>query len=327
MGRDTVIGARVRDSQKITTDRASPISAVVIPCAGKKRIRPNNASTAVSVRRGPQSAVEKAWLETISSLPAEVEAGALYSSRSFGLARETARGYGAALFIISAGLGFLPGERRIPVYGLTVSGRGPESAAVRTEGQFTRAAWWDAVARGPYSVDIATCLDGPEDGLVLLALTQPYAEMIGSAFATAVEGAEHRVRIFGRGIGALLPTKLAESIMPYDDRLDVLIPGTRTDFSHRALRHFAHNVANSEGGVLQHRQLVLSAMDGVVAPARPKRPRVPDDAIIARIHEHLKTTTGIGRTLRRLRDFDAIACEQSRFTRLYRIAARQGAQA
>lgn len=301
----------------------SPISAIIVPCSGKKRISPPNYATAVSLPRGIQTALQCAWVAKVKALPSSVDAAALYSGRSFGLGRETACRFDARLFVISAGLGFVPGERQVPVYGLTISGNGPESVAARVVGRFHPEAWWQAVAAGPYSVDAKECLDSQRQGLVLVALTRPYAKMFGDALAAAIGEAPHRLRIFGRGVTEKLPPRIAQYVMPYDDRLDTLLPGTCTDFSHRALSHFANNIACRAGMAADHHRLVSAALDIASPPPRPERPRRSDGEIIARIQAHLKTGTGIQRTLRRLRDQDAIACEQGRFTRLYRMALDQ----
>lgn len=302
----------------------SPIAAIIVPCSGKKRISPPDDATAVSLTRGVQTVLQSAWAAKVKALPSSVDAAALYSGRSFGLGRETARRFDARLFVISAGLGFVPGERRIPVYGMTISGKGPESVAARVVGRFDPESWWQAVAAGPYSVGAKECLDSEREGLVLVALTRPYAKMFGGALATAIGEAPHRLRIFGRGVAETLPARIAPFVMPYDDRLDTLLPGTCTDFSHRALSHFANNIASRAGAAADHRQMVAAALGRVSAPPRPERPRRSDGEIIARIQAHLKTGAGIRNTLRRLRDQDAIACEQGRFTRLYRMALDQG---
>jgi len=320
---DTVIVAQAQNMQNDRSCGKSPIAAVIVPCSGKKRISPPEDATAVSLPRDVQTVLQSAWAARVEALSSSVDAAALYSGRSFGLGRETALRFDARLFVISAGLGFVPGERRIPVYGLTISGKGPESVAAKVVGRFDPQSWWQAVSTGPYSVGAKECLDSGREGLVLVALTRPYAEMFGRALATAIGEATHRLRIFGRGVSDMLPAQIAPFVMPYDDRLDTLLPGTCTDYSHRALSHFANNIASRVGTAADHRRLVAAALGSISAPSRPERPRKSDGEIIARIQTYLKTGAGIGRTLRQLRDQDAIACEQSRFTRLYRMALEQ----
>lgn len=312
--------------QQIDHESGSPISAIIIPCAGKKKVKPEPRATALILPRASQRELETAWIKLLCELRPIAEASRLYGGRSFGLGRDAADRFRARLYVVSAGLGFVPGERPVPAYGLTVSRRGPDSVAARALGGFDPAAWWRAVASGPYSTSVDKSLADSGAGLVLVAFTKPYAEMFGAALAGALGGATERVRLFGRGLSGHVPAALERLVMPYDDRLDVLLPGTRTDFSVRALSHFANNYAANVGTYAEHHEAVSAAMARVARPPRAERPRLPDDAIIALIQEHLKTTSGIGRTLRRLRDQDAIACEQARFTRLYRIAAGQEAR-
>jgi hypothetical protein len=50
-----------------------------------------------------------------------------------------------------------------------------------------------------------------------------------------------------------------------------------------------------------------------------------DFEILAIIERYLPETTGVGRLLRVLRDEEHVACEQARFSRLYRIAIERSA--
>lgn len=293
---------------------------MLIPCGGKKKAQPDAGAIAASLPYAGQAVLEKAWLAKVGQLPLESEAGSLYGGRGFALGREVALRFGARLFVISAGLGLLEADRKVPLYGMTVSGRGPESIVARADGPFDPSRWWEAVSGSAYSAELGACLAGPGRGRVLIALTRPYACMFGPALARAVVGIEDRVRIFGRGLTGVLPAGLLPLVMPYDDGLDAIIPGTRADFSQRALSHFANEISPAGSGLPQDLRAVAFAMSVVTAPARPKRPRASDEEVVARIRAHLPAAGGIGETLHRLRKVDFVACEQKRFTRLYHFA-------
>ncbi|QYU69738.1 hypothetical protein J4558_06300 [Leptolyngbya sp. 15MV] len=231
---------------------------------------------------------------------------------------------GAPLYIISAGLGLVPSQLTVPAYGLTVGGRGPDAISSRVRGSFDVGAWWASVERGPYSVPLLSIFD--RAGLVLGALTQPYAKMLAPCLDALSDELLARVRLFGAGLSTILPLRLRPALMPYDVRLQALLPGTQADFPQRALSHFVASVAHSRpaGGPGEHQQAVLAALSEARVPTRLKRPRLSDSEMLKVITAKLGNgSRGIQRTLRALRDEDKIACEQARFSRLYRLALEQ----
>ncbi|USU10679.1 hypothetical protein NF701_08780 [Sphingomonadaceae bacterium OTU29THOMA1] len=271
--------------------------------------------------------VETAWIAVAAGLAAHKAASELYGGRGFGLAREAAAQASAELYVISAGLGLVHSARDIPSYGVTVSDRGDQAIARRVAGRFDPSSWWAAVSRTPYSESLQD-VAARHRGLLLIALTAPYAAMIGSELGALQHEALARIRLFGHGIEAVLPRHLAGSVMPYDARLNAAVPGTRTDFAQRALRHFCQHVAiDGSLDTEQSAHAVQSLLAGHVAPTARVRPRRSDEEIVAIISEHLERTTGIGRILRLVRDSDGLACEQARFSRLYELASAQRARA
>src|SRR5271157_5074534 len=103
------------------------ISVVIIPCSKSKVIHPASEAFALSLSRAEQRCVEKEWLERLHSLPLVVVAGGLYAGRGFAYGLRAAVAAGARLYIVSAGLGLVAADCRVPTYGITVSGSGEES--------------------------------------------------------------------------------------------------------------------------------------------------------------------------------------------------------
>lgn len=305
-------------------DIPSNVAAIVVPCSARKTIRPSDAQMAITVPPGRQNEVVDAWVAIIEDAAAVTPASSLYCGRNIHLARAASSSSKAPLWIISAGLGLVASDTDIPAYGLTVSGGGEESIRRRIAGRFDAEAWWSRIAGGPFSQAFANLLDRP--GHILVALTQPYARMVAGDLAATFAGQIDRLRLFGAGLSAELPANLHAAIMPYDERLDAILPGTRSDFAVRGLAHFVSQIPVSASSGADH-AAVVGMMAGAQAPVRFKRPRLSDDRIVERIREHLQTTRGIGKVLRRLRDEDEIACEQGRFTRLYKIASMEGVPA
>ena len=299
----------------------APVAAVITICTHRKRAAPSSAGTAVSLPIGAQEAVQSAWVERLRALPANTEASKLYAGRGFGLATQSAELVKSKLYILSAGLGLVPSDRKVPAYGLTVSGGHAESIAARVTGGLDISAWFSALRSGPYSDQWADAL-GRGSGRVLVALTRPYAAMVGESLSALEPQVLARLRIFGASLGNALPERLHPALAPYDDRLDAVFPGTRADFAQRAMLHFARHIVHAHDA--QDRDsdyaAVDAALDGIPAPARLRRPRRTDEEILHLISARLRSQPGIARILRALRDEEGIACEQSRFGRLYRIA-------
>ena len=164
-------------------------------------------------------------------------------------------------------------------------------------------------------------------GVVLIALTHPYARMLASEFDSLPDTAIGRLRILGLKLDSCLPTRLGPQVMPYDERLDSIMPGTRADFARRALMHFVTGASAMlpDATAAAHQDWVRKSLSKNLAPKRPKRPRLSDEAIVDVIKRRLPKTQRIGQLLRLLRHQDGIACEQARFTRLFQAAVESSA--
>jgi hypothetical protein len=301
-----------------------PVDAVLTTCSHRKNAQPKRVATPSSLSRGTQSAVAKQWLAKMRNLPSSVTAEALYAGRGFGLAEETANLAGARMFVLSAGLGIVPASRSIPVYGLTVSVGHEQSISRKVLGAFDPAAWFTALLRGTHSDDWKD-VGGRKSGRILVALSRPYAEMVGASLAKASPKMLGRLRIFGASLEGALPASMHPAIAPYDERLNAIFPGARSDFAQRAMLHFARSVAvKPSRGREDDFAAVKSALRGLRLPEVVQRPRQTDDELLAIIKRRLRMQSGAAHMLAALRHEEGVACEQSRFGRLYRIASGKG---
>jgi hypothetical protein len=298
------------------------IAALIVSCTSRKTVQPQPEATAVSLPLSSQRDLENAWLARLKMLPVVCPAANLYAGRGFRLAQHIADAAKSRLYIISAGLGLVAAESRIPAYGITVSGRGPESIRRRVLGRFDPVVWWQAIRASAYATPLRAVFD--KEGLVLMGLTRPYAQMLAPIIADLPEVAIARLRITGVKLETFLPARLVECLLPYDERLDSIMPGTRADFAQRALSHFAREGLSAcpNADASDHRNWVRAVLSGEHAPLRRQRRRLSDGEIVALIKRHPEAE-GIGRMLRALRDGEGVACEQRRLSRLYR-AERNG---
>jgi len=295
------------------------VAAVVTICAQQKSIKAPAHGTPAALAIQTQVEVERAWQKTVAALPADVLVANLYGGRAFGLAKTAAARSASRLYVISAGLGIVPGDSLAPAYGLTVARDAAESIASRIAGPFDPAKWFESLMAGRSSVGWDQ-VAGDGTGRILVAVTKPYAEMAGSSLAAASPQVLDRLRIFGASLTQALPKVLHSAIMPYDDRLDAVVPGTRSDFAQRALLHFVEHIAEHAADRDAECEAVKAILSGVAAPDRPVRPQRSDADLINLIKGRLKPRASASALLRQLRHEDGIACEQGRFARLFKAA-------
>lgn len=305
------------------------VATVVAPCSASKCVQISPLARAVSLVQAPQVEVETAWRRRVIDLPASIAAGDLYCGRGFATARQAATRIGADFVVASAGLGLVRSSRIVPAYGLTVVGRtGPDALRGRVLGQFDPTSWWRGLQGGPYATAFRDVFEGV--GLVIMALSHAYAQLLTDDLAALDEAHLGRVRIVGAGLAPHLPQRVRNAtLLPYDDRLDAYRPGVRGDFCQRALAHFVDLLASADArtraanDIAAHRTLVEAAL-GRPHVGTPPRTRVSDEVIAQRISARLRADArrpGVALLLRTIRDEDGIACEAARFSRLYRLVA------
>lgn len=333
-----MIGKRREGTQLLTpiaaelgTVRQSPamnVAAVVANCTGKKILKPCKPATPVSLTIGVQAAVQTEWLGRLGMLKPEVKACSLYTGRGFGFARQAATLAAAPLYIASAGLGLVAGDTLVPTYGLTPTGKHPDAVSARVQGVFKPDVWFEGMLGGPFSSAWTDVL-GDGQGSVLIALTHPYARMLGRSLSALAPDQLARLRIFGPSLNAVLPEVLHPAIAPYDKRLDVIAPGLQQHFASRALQHFVQSIlpAQAMPDRAAEFEAVKAALGAVILPNRPRREGRTDAQLLAWITARLRSERGIARLLKALRHDEGIACEQARFARLYRAGLERRAAA
>ncbi len=294
-------------------------ATIIVPCTARKSMPVPREGSAVSLPISSQYDLETAWLERVSSFARTVACAEFYSGRGMALARAAAASADARMYVVSAGLGLVAAQTMIPPYAVTVGARGDDAVAAKTIGRFDPRSWWRSIRIGPCSSPMSEVFAAARSSLVLVALSRPYAEMLAEDLANLPEEDLVGLRLFGWRLEAVLEDRLHDAVMPYDARLDAVKPGTRCDYPQRALLHFVQNVGTRPETVSRHRAKVVAALEGATAPERPDRPRVDDGEIVTWITSGGNATGGIGASLRSLRSL-GIACEQKRFSRLYREA-------
>ncbi|UKJ75438.1 hypothetical protein [Azospirillum brasilense] len=297
---------------------------VVTNCTNRKRLDPSAHARARDLTDGTPTEVAAAWMARVSQDGCRIPADRLYCGRAFSEAIAATKMLDARLYIASAGLGLVAAQTLVPSYGATVAPGTEDSLLPKLFGASSRD-WWCAVNTiSPF----VTTLPLQEAGLLLVALSRPYLQMMLHDLLAWVERAPGCLRLFASAGSDELPLSLRRALMPYDARLDDPrgpLPGTKGDFAQRALRHFVERVlpTSSDAPATVHAERVTESLAGLSAPDLQERAKRSDAEIRALIEHHWHEVGGASsRMLRKLRDGLGVACEQGRFKDLFHQVAQ-----
>ncbi|ENB4166179.1 TPA: hypothetical protein ACOFCG_001522 [Stenotrophomonas maltophilia] len=294
------------------------VNSVVVPCSSRKSKLSAPGLKAGSVTAGRQATVARRWREKLHAATPTSPARDLYLGTSLKRALRVSQDLEVPTWIISAGLGLVGSAKAVPSYDLTLAPGAKASISDRVNDVFAPSEWWTELQNGPYACDLTDISGDDSRGRVLICLTRPYAQMIGPALAQLPAALLERLRIFGPGIAAHLPTIVRSRVMRYDQRLDLISPGIQLDAGARALEHFASLIRDVLPTDPSDDQRLI---DQALAPlSRPKpiaRVRMDDMELRAHIAPWAAEGLSVQGALRRLRDNSHISCEQRRFQRLY----------
>jgi hypothetical protein len=270
------------------------------------------------------------WVSRLRDTQYQFVADQLYCGRAVTETLEAGEALAADTVFVSAGLGIVPQDQKVPSYSLTTSPGYPDSISDRIEGSCDPASWWQALAKAQGSVrPLAEFIESRSAALVLVAMPASYLAMVAHEFAGLSIKVLKTVRVMGPRRPEEVHASLQPCWLPYDARLDsprTGVNGTASDFPHRALRHFALRVLpnNMRGTRQSHAEDVERSLSRFKAYVRQRGQSASDEDVLSQIltlwAKHGGRRAGILRELRSRRN---IACEQSRFRSLAdRVAAR-----
>ena len=298
---------------------------IVTCCTNRKRTTNSAALEVASISPDSTKNVAKEWMNHVRESTGIRRAFETYVGRGFSEAQACKALTKGRLFIVSAGLGLIEDHTDIPTYNLTITSS-PANVASRIVGeQFSRRLWWAEICGlGLYQSGISGLINATPTELCCIALPSPYLDMVAEDLRRVSVHAVQNVRVFSSEDGKrTLPPALVPSWMPYDVRLDgpdSPIRGTKSDFAQRAMRHFLENVApKGETDPGRDAEVVLECLRPMKRPARPTRTRMTDSEITAVMRREFEKVRGLSsEMLPHLRRTLGIACEQGRFSRLFR---------
>lgn len=296
----------------------------LVNCTATKTRVPEAGLQAASLPKVSLSSLADEWYRRGRRAGERVPAGQLYSGRTFTTTLQSTAEYGVEVQVVSAGFGVVDPKRSIPSYSLTVTADSADCILTRVSGSkaITASDWWNALTAHKGVTNIASLIEQESTALIVLALTSVYLTMITKELVALPEKALSRVRIVGPKRLDRLPEVLRPLVMPYDNRLngpDSKSRGTEFDFAHRALLSFIrliHEDTSIQSAAAHARRVRLS-LKHARAPVKATRERITDEALRERIRLLKWKISSASEGLRTLRERYKIACEQSRFARLW----------
>ena len=286
---------------------------------------------AQNLTAGRINLVAQAWGQRLRDAIPKFHPDDLYCGRAFLQGRKAANCLDAELFVISAGYGLVSERDKLAPYSLTVlPGKADSIARKVPRSEWSPNSWWRMLGGNtPAETDLCAMLAQRQFDLILMSLSAGYAHLIADELRRLAPDQKPRLRIFCAGGNPHLPPVVADNMMPYDARLDgpdSPIKGTMSDFSGRALHHYARCVMDSvvKGmNLAEDKTDLMTMMAEWTPPDRPSRERQTDEEIIAFILNAWSGTGGsLSTSLRLLRD-SGRACKQERFHDLFCRAAIQ----
>ena len=300
---------------------------LVTHCSSRKTEAPRKSLRAAELVPGPVDRVAAVWLQRVGRVKRRFPARELYTGVGAGLIKRVAQKTGVPWYLVSAGHGLVYAHARIPSYDLSVgSDRSSVVRKLKPRGKVTASTWWMELTAQKDPEPLRRLIERRKDALVIIALSACYLKMIAPELEKLDASSLARVRIVGAKT-SIISTKLHPVVMPYDARLNSrnsTARGGQVTFAQRAALHFVGLLASDKRfrSLASHAHLVQHALQRLRAPCRAQRKRVSDRAIQVLIRRlQRKSIDSPGVALQVVRKTHLVACEESRFRRIWDAVA------
>jgi hypothetical protein len=303
--------------------------AIITSCTNRKRILPGPLLCASNLPVSDQNSLLLAWKNCVKQSSDRVQADALYCGRGFAEIRNIIKNdHEIRFWIVSAGLGLIGGEEKVPSYNLTISPSTKDSIQNKliNGSKFDLRSWWCGVNNqlNNLKTPLASLIRAQKGTIFVISLPKSYLDFVASDLFSLEESCWCRIRFLGSNSISSVPQKAQELVMPYDERFDgpdSINPGTRADFSQRIARHFVENILSNNlcSSYKEHTKAVQDFLRPMRFPLQVKRTQKSNVEIESIILKKWNDAGGSSaKMLRILRDNELVACEQSRFANIFR---------
>ena len=297
---------------------------VIVTCANRKSV-PIPSHLQLGEVSG-SSAIERVrtWIARLAdtgSAP-NIPAFDLYAGEHWSVARKfksyERTGEDIRLWATSAGYGLIPAEAQIMPYHATLTPGQADSVPGDA------ASWWRWLNEWPgpgpeYPRGIGALIASDPAAVYMFVLSKNYLRACGDDIAAGAEHIADPDRLLIVSAGARLQGNLAAFAVPADARLQAQFSGTRRALNARIGLHLLAAGIRGWSEATANLTQLLAAQPPI---PRYDRKKQTDGEILDLIAQRLSQTpaTSANRLLREFRDA-GLACEQHRFSRLYRTAA------
>ena len=308
-------------------------TALVVPCTKSKSQSVEAAmrfsdlvsdSCALGVRR---------WLQAADQCETLTVARSLYAGTGWKctLRAQELLNDSCELWIASAGFGLVAGDERLPAYEATFAAQ-ENRVADRLLGfkspSTAHAAWWAAIndARGKTLTPLQTTFDNYER--VIVVLSAPYMTALRSDLELLAKalGPDALWLVAVGAQSQTLSPALRECVVPLTSDIEQLVMGARVTLNMRALIWWLEEIVPVAGcnRTAQKREIECQ-LRGLKPKVMIKKQALNDEEVVNWIEKQRDMMgqkwprggkTGLLQTLRA----NGLACEQSRFSRLYEVA-------
>ena len=287
---------------------------IVTNCSSVKRRKDTPLVPSLSCRTLEQLA--RAWVEKLNKAKTLEPVIDTYGGRTFKEAILASKLVNGELRVISAGLGLVETNQKIPNYNLTIStGEGSIAKWLKDKG-LTSKDWWMTLNNHLNKTNSLNDLVRKSSG-VIFALPSSYIKLIQAELDSLSLADRKKIYIITSEAGQkILDKQLRERCLPYDERLNGAInfQGTRNDFPQRALKHFVEQVDFKNIPFTESKAKVSVFLSNLKKPNLPVREKATNKEIQRLIKINWKKFNGKRDPLHRfLRDEVLVSCEQKRF--------------
>ena len=299
--------------------------AIITNCSKSKKQKATQGLMATNLKPGSLEQVSSEWSNKVNEFTSKnLTAKDQYVGRSFKEVKKIGEVQRFDWYIISAGLGLIPSEKKIPSYDLTITNGSSNSIVQKLTCDSGISDWWQKVnevfEKG--SFPIAELINKNKDTLFLIALTKSYFNMISTEFSEIHD--KSNIRLFGYRDSNNLHSSIKKLFLPYSssfDGPDSENIGIKNDFPRRVMRHYVEQVIGqlNEPDFEKESKNVDEYLSKKAPPKILNNKKFEDDYIIEKIKIFNRGDYPSHRQLlKHFRHELGIACEESRFKKLFR---------
>ena len=255
----------------------------------------------------------KFWSNKITTVSERLSARSQYTGRGF--RHVCSRTMSDPLFVVSAGLGLISADNKIPSYELTISPGSEGSIHNFLDCEFDATDWWEKLKLLNWGnltfSDLAKNCD-----FVLMSLSEPYLKMIINDIAHI----SNKIVLFSGNNTVTRKIKSLGGQVPYTEKFDgpqCPIPGAKIDFAQRCHADFLDRLKEL-GTVEKVFASIKKDMNEWDVPVKHNNKPLSDEEMRLLITEYKPQFSSIGAMLKFFRHDRKVACEEKRFASLYR---------